>query len=338
MKYVSLIGVMRLYGHKIKEWHHLCEMDSEMSTKIYSDTTDYVPFEIKRSTDAKEGQVLYTVQYNSCRRNGHYAYSRYIPITAFDMPPILEIEWLRTQSGLERDIMDILQQLGYMFLTHVMSWHCDTRVTQTSWMESLDVNGIIIDVEDLSDTAAILLREEVLRINMPSVNTYYNVLMYGTDVPGILNLCMQQTDSMKEYYHHLPIMLSMFMVDCYGNEFQDWTKSERIDTESKLRAIMNTCTALSVHPGKRCTYGTSNGITERDVDIIRSVFGVMLEKLHEKNRKLGTISYWNYERIKGPDTVDADVMLGSMDINWESEMERARQEKETAEKVDGNGR
>lgn len=334
MKYLSLIELMRVYGSDIKESH--CMMHPFLKIVDNNDDADVdcTPFTITQDMDPASGQVFNTLALKKDIRSQFLVPQPPLCDAVYTMPPILEIEWLKDELDLDDENVDALQMIGYMHMLWVLQGsnfanelnHYDPA----AYMRRLESLDAVIEVEDVSDTAKILMARPLPFVRLPVIRSYNTSLMYGTDFVSIFNLCNEMAYSFKEMYLHLPVMLSLFMRDIYGCKLSNWSKANQLNMEDKLKKMIAAFDQdTNCGPGK-LSYSLGTVITQDDVELVRFVLTLVYDKLHELNADVGTVSYRIYKRVSGPDMTMASVRLWDMDIRWEEEMRRAEEEKKVA--------
>lgn len=332
MKYISLLHVMRNFGDRIKSCRSLCPVSSGLSnnTAFEGNTRlkpDVRPFTIENAAaDPETGQVLnmITIRETVDRER---VFDRHLPAT-LPFPPFLELEWLKTEMPLSDSMYDVMMQIACMFTLQIVTFmRTDAvRTTPEIWLAYLEERGITIEVEDLEDTPAILQSCELSDLKLPKYRSWATLLMYGPDFPKLFKICDDQSSSFKEFYHHMPVLLSLFMVEFCDGKLKNWPKQLRIDMENRIRDTMDGFSRYRFLTSDAFTYGRCMSITSADITMVRSMFTMILDRISDLNSNIGVISYGNYRYVKGPEMMRASVRLTGMGINWEEEMKRAEEE------------
>lgn len=337
MRYLSLIELMRLYRSDIKERHSMirpARPNGKVVDNRYNANMDCAPFSITQDISPTSGQIINTLALRYDIRNQFIGLQPPLSSAVYTMPPILEIEWLRGELDLDDADADALQMVGYMDMLWILQGGNFTEGVNhygiEAYMQRLESLGAIIEVEDIDDTAKILMARPLLPVRLPTIKSWSLLLIYGTDFASVFGLCDQMSCWFVEMYIHLPILLALFMRDFYGCKLSNWSKADRLRIEDKLR---NAISVLEAHteyiPGK-LTY-SMGVITKDDVDFMRFIFTLIYDKLHELNMDIGTVSYHEYKRVSGPDMVLANVRLCKMGISWETEMQQAEEKRKMAD-------
>lgn len=326
MKYVSLFKFMDLYGRHIKQYHGVKSLSSAAAQRSFQPDGVYNPFTIQSNVDEETGQVLNMLRFTSDRISKVYGYGL---LDTYIMPPILEMEWLKTELNLNDEITNVLMQLSYMFMAHILSLKSDVdNEPSDAWMQYLEEKGVIVEVEEVNDAPVILYMNPLPDITVPNIRSWITVLLYGSNFLEMLQVCFKHGDLFKELYYHMPFILTMFMADYHSNKLADWSANERLITENKIQDCINEVVKQAMRPDQVYTYGTSVDITQKDIEFLRSMFTIIYDKIHELNADMGLITFGEYSRIRGPETTRASVRLTHMNVKWNEEMERAKREKE----------
>lgn len=328
---------MRNFGDRIKSCRSLCPVSSDLSnnTAFEGNTwlkPDVRPFTIENAAaDPETGQVLnmITIRETVDRER---VFDRHLPAT-LPFPPFLELEWLKTEIPLSDSMYDVMMQIACMFTLQIVTFmRTDAaRTTPEIWLAYLEEHGITIEVEDLEDAPAILQSCELSDLKLPKYRSWATLLMYGPDFPKLFKICNDQSSSFKEFYHHMPVLLSLFMVEFCDGKLKNWPKQLRIDMENRIRDTMDGFSRYRFLTSDAFTYGRCMSITSADITMVRSMFTMILDRISDLNSNIGVISYGNYRYVKGPEMMRASVRLTGMGIDWEEEMKRAeKEEKERA--------
>lgn len=331
MRYVSLVNIMRAYGRMIAANHMLKELGNGATSLSYNFSAYYEPFIIGSDIDENSQQVTKRLYFK--KNQPHVVFRDNIP-DFIDMPPVLEMEWLKNKLDLSSRDYEALEQLSYMYICHFLSWTVDEDPSYDAWTRYMEESECIVEVEELDDAPDILLAEPLHKISMPKSRYSWSInLLYGHNFYELFNRCNDWTSRFKGVYYHLPLILSLFMIDYETNGLHWLDKSDRVDMENITRNYISDLNLLSKRESDRLTYGVSSGITTADTDFLQDVFDVIAGKLHDINTNIGVISYNVYNNIRGPEITQGSVRLADMKIRWNDEMERVKLEKEN---IQGN--
>ena len=334
MKYISLLHVMRLYGHLIKVYRSVRCLDHSTTNRPYTANGDYRPFTIGPRTDMETGQLLNTLRFNLLSNtNGLYGYNT-SQLGYVVMPPVMEVEWLKTELGLDHELTEVLNQLAYLFTVQILIYgHDMDTVTTTTWMENLERENCIIDVEDLMDTPTILSSNSISlpAVSLTKIRSWQTAILYDTTFPDLFERCVAQATSFKELYYHMPVLLTLFMRDYCVAKLKNWPKQIRLEMKNTIQDSLNRLDRYSIIANPVYTYGLCGSVTETDVNFIRTMLGMVQNKIQDLNSDIGIISFSDYQRIQGPETIRAIIRLSNMDIDWSNEISRAKREKERQE-------
>lgn len=332
MKYISLLHVMRNFGDRIKSYRSLCQVSPDLSNNVAFEGNTWLkpdvrPFTIENvAADPETGQAMNTVTIRETV-DRERVFNGHIP-AVLPFPPFLELEWLKTEMPLSDSMYDVMMQIACMFTLQIVTFmRIDTdRTTPEMWLAYLEERGMTIEVEDLEDTPAILQSCELSDLKLPKYRSWATLLMYGPNFPKLFDVCDNQSSSFKEFYHHMPVLLSLFMVEFCDGKLKNWPKQLRIDMENRIRDTMDGFSRYMSLTSDTFTYGRCMSITSADIAMVRSMFTMILDRISDLNSNIGVISYGNYCDVKGPEMMRASVRLTGMGINWEEEMKRAEEE------------
>ena len=331
MKYVSLYEIMRLYGNRVNDMHNWFKMRYDVTTQQINSRDDFTPFQIEEGaiTNANEylknspdGQTLNIINVNEEVIRDAITFT-------FIMPPILEIEWLKTVLNISDEHMKVLNQMGYLMIIWIITWN--NKDTATERLQYMANKGIIKDVEDLADVPQILSNDPLPNMALPKIYGYDNILLYGTTFPSLYRKCRAQSTSFKELYYHMPILLTLFMRDYEADKLSDWSKGLRLTIENEIKEQLQNWTFVRPMNHSIYGYGLTSGFSTLDVTFLVTMLTFINEKLHKMNTEIGLITYNEYIDVKGPEIIKADVRLCALGINWYDEIERANKEKEQEE-------
>lgn len=336
MKYISLIKILEAYGHEMKTAGYLKSLGYAAIQNSYERGMDMRPFFITQMVEQGTGQRMQTLRFRATD-SIYDVYAAQFP-NPFILPPILEFEWLQQELELPKDILEVLEQLFYMSIMQLMAFlpHFRGRMTSDAALQStecrryLEEEGLIVDMEELSDAPAVLMTNPLPEMKLPKYRSYNTVLFYAADFRTFYHLCKEQSDSFHELYIHIPAMLALFMLSYCHNELSEWSKHARLSMEGEMKTHIESLTVASSYEGD-CTYARSGRITTADKNFIQSIFIIIRDKLQDMNQNLGLISYSTYSSVTGPETVSADVQLSGMTIDWKEEMLRVKEESESGD-------
>lgn len=335
MKYASLLGTMAFYGSYVKEHRILRSLSYEAASRGYNAETEYSVFQIETAAPNGNGQIMKSLVFN--RAVSINIFGCMVP-NQVDMPPILEIEWMRARGQFSEEQMDVLEYVGYMFIMQILTG-TDNRpphdTDQSRYYELMTGTRAVVEAEDIMDTPAILSACDFPQTTLPKIKSWNMLYIYADNFSELFRLCTGQSQSFKELYVHLPVLLAMFMVEHDAESLGKWSKSERLQMENWLQEFINNFTRYTISPGTRYTYGSSTGITRMDINLQRAVFNYIYNAIHEQNSDIGLILYSDYCQVKGPETIKADVRLSGIVINWKEELARARELEQAKGQEDG---
>ncbi len=332
MKYISLIRVMSLYIDYIKDYRSMLAVGNDTVHRTFDEHTNYRPFtSIVTASSGDAGQVTKTLALDT----SVVTMSRYrqpLP-EQFALPPVVEMEWFRAHLQFEEGQFEALEQISYLFIMEILCWgyRFGNQITPADIINAAEETGIIIEMEDIDDMPAILSQIELPVSSLPKYRTWAYIYLYGNDFLSLFARCKDMSSSFSMYYMHMPVMLAMFVVECYGTDLKNWSKNERLTMENMFQEISQGFGIYNMSNADIYTYGTSSGITHKDEVFICDVFRFIYEKIHRKNANIGLITYRDYTYVRGPETVRASVRLTGMEINWREEMKRVEKESENDE-------
>lgn len=328
MKYLSLIGLMSMYGSGIKDRHSMYNLNHQVTNIGIQAKEDFNPFIIETGTneknymtDANPEQVM-----NKLTSNNIIAHANFI-LDTFIVPPILEIEWLKNELGLDDEYVEVMNQLGYAYMVWIMTWIYYTNTDTDRWLSYMEEQKAIIEVEDIEDAPYILIADPMPNVTLPKIRNWSDVLVYGSDFPSVYRKCVNQAVAFKELYHQIPVILAIFMRDYCGNKLNNWSKALCLSIENEVQDYLIKLEGYRTNDRSIYTYSLSSGITNKDRDLISNVLTIICDKLHSINAKIGLISYTNYENIRGPEKINASVRLTGMNIKWNDEICKANEKK-----------
>lgn len=325
MRYLSLTGLLGMYGRIVKDHRNLVIPSHQMMSMPFNTSQSFDPFTIVRTE--VDGQVVVALH----PRDGLVDRMTLPDMSVF---PVLEVEWLKEELELDEDTTETLNQLSYLTMVWYLWW--DRSNLAASWIDYLNTQeNVFVEVEDVKDTAAIISKYGLDEVSLPKIRSWTTVLLYGTTFHTIFKRCKEQTLVDKEMIFHAPIMLMLFMRDYCVDKLDKWTKQVRLIVENDIQTYMYDINRYAVNNDRReHTYGLASGITRGDIAFLRTIFNIMYTKIHELNSNIGLISYVDYKHVRGPETIKANVRLSGMDINWRDEIERADMEKGIESKSD----
>ena len=333
MRYVSLLKTMSAYGYAIADHRDHREIGHRIMGMGLDQRGNNAMFTIETTAPDEQGQLTKMLRFRDIADADHL-FSQ--PISPFiTVPPIVEIEWMRENLELEETQMNVLEHMAYLFVMHVLEWFTRFESMESGYYVSLlEQKGSIIDVEELEDTPRILSTMLCPSQKLPKISYYDVHYMYGANFPELFRSCKEKSRLDRVYYFNLPMLLTAFVVDFYGTNLNQWLKATRLSIEEELKACLATLDSLahrmrSVHNVD--TYGRGYELSDRDMALLTAVFRTICNTLHERNVNIGLISYSEYKGITGPDTTHASVRLAGMNINWNTEIKRANDEKASKE-------
>ncbi len=321
MKYVSLIGIMQIYGGLIKEKNRYAYFNQGFCLDGLDPDEDYRFFNIHPYMNTETGQAMVTL--TQANRKIYELIGYRVP-ERLDIPPILEIEWMKSKLDLDENTIYVLEQMGYFYIMKIVN---EGAGMIFDWTDYMTTGEAIVEIEELEDAPDIMSERILPAIPLPNCNSWQYVLMYGTNFCSLFNKCYDQLNTMKEMYFNLPVLFGMFMFHYYHNKLGDYFKSNRLDCEYLLKAwiekldkCLESAKTFSV---EKYTYGLTRDVTVLDVQLMLSVFTSIYDLIHDLNSDMGLIAYSVYDRITGPETVKASIRLSGMPNSWEDEMTRA---------------
>lgn len=332
MKYVSLIELMRLYGRSIMECHSVLHLDYRVTSRALQSDIDYRPFAIESKTDAETGQVLNTLAFNcDVDKRPLISYTA-VPDAKIVLPPILEVEWLKGVLDLGDETVEVLNQLGYMLTAWPILYTWASEVGRTAdnegiWMDFLEDEDVIMEVETLKDTAKILAARPLPRVELPKIKSWNTIMVYAAHFPNLIERCKNQSVWVKEIYYHMPVLLALFMRDYCSDGLDGWSKHARLAMESTLQKDIHELITCIRDTSQAYTYGMSMSMTAKDIEFLRLILTIIYDKIHELNVDIGLISFSEYKNVSGPEAIRADVRLSGMRIDWDRELRRVEEEK-----------
>lgn len=334
MKYISLLAVADLYGSDTRERHNIYTFNYNMTGRQISQNKDYRPFIIHTRVNGETGETMKTLTFTDTVKNANPIYR--CPDTA-TVPPIMEIEYMRNEFAgtFPADIFDVMEQMAYLYIAFVMF-----RRSQMDLSRQLE-NQCIEELEDIEDALAVMSMQKLHDYSMPKYRTYATGILYGESFAVLFRRCKNMSSSFTEYYFHLAVMFSMFLVEYKQLKLNPWSKSLRLDIVNEIRDAIKSSHGYTVLRSNIYTYCMTGSITEQDVLYVETVFNFIADAIKSMNTNMGIISYYNYTSVKGPETINASVRLSSMDVDWNDEIARAaeknaaEEEHEKAEITDG---
>ena len=343
MRYVSLINFMNVYAAAIKEYNMLKSLTANTHSQLNSETDDLTPIHIETNPS-----ITFEMENCQLRRlhlhpleNIQQIYGRNTP-TAVLMPPILEIEWLREMKSLSEEYLAVLEQLAYVYMIHSLAWQHDVRhIDETDWVSMLNRHECIIEVEDLRDTPKIVSTNRIAKVKLPKLRSWPVYLFHAASFVDLMNRCENQSSLIREIHIHMPILVSMFMLDyCHPKgHFTNWSKDDRVLCKTLLEQWIQRCSAEHNDYPDKYTYAVNAIRSRRDTDFLCDSLSFILERLKDANKNIGLITISTYCNVQGPETVHADVRLARMGIVWTDLIRAAEERKEeeaAKETVDGN--
>lgn len=340
MIYISLLKVSNMLCSMMKDNQNICNINintmgypssqpSEDNDRPESEL-DYTPFRITRTSFKEDGQEMNILALN--KRFGKALYNTSKVLSSASLYPILEIEWFRSTLELDSDTLNAMEQFAYLYVQWVGLWGNAVKGTESDLAKKLTEYEVFVKADEISDTPKILANYAVPKFNVRKYRKWNIMLFYSSSFADLYSAVTEQSQTLQEVSIHLPLLLAMFMIDYSNKNLASWGNSSRLSVERALEeeiAIFSRQN-VSTHEGvdKKYTYWIARYVTASDRDMIVSVLTMIKARLHEENSNMGTISFTQYKDARGRDgTITAAVRLSCMDLNWETEMARAEQEK-----------
>lgn len=320
MKYISLLLVADYYNSFVKENRCIRVLDWNTIGRQFRPHTDYRPFIINTATDSETGEVSKTLTFTDMIEMSLSSFNFPGVMT---VPPIMEIEYARHELNgtFSKDILDALEQIAYLYTV------CVTMNRTNTDLSTVLEEQCVKDLEDIQDALAFMAVHKFHEYNMPKYRSYSIGILYGDSFVTLFKRCKEMLESFIEFYFHLTVMLAMFLVECKHLKLDTWPKHIRISIIDEMRDVIRQFHGFSHKADNVYTYCMTRNVTRQDVLLVETVFNYIIEKVNDMNTNMGTISYYNYTRINGPETINASVRLSSMNINWTNELARAEKEK-----------
>lgn len=340
MIYISLLKVSNMLCSMMKDNRNICNINFNTmgypSSQLSADDNlpeaelDYTPFKITRMSVKEDGQAMNILALN--KRFGKALYNTSKVLSSASLYPILEIEWFRSTLELDSSILDTMEQFAYLYVQWVGLWGNAVKGTESDLARNLTEYEVFVEADEIKDTPKILADYDVPKFNAGKYRKWNIMLFHSSSFADLYSAIAEQSQKLQEVSIHLPLLLALFMIDYSNKNLSSWGNSTRLSVERALEeeiAIFSR-QSVSTYDGvdKKYTYGIARYVTAADRDIIISVLTMIKAKLHEANSNMGTISFMQYKDARGRDgTIMAAVRLSCMDLNWETEMARAEQEK-----------
>lgn len=315
MKYISLLSVAELYGEVVKNQHDTQRLNTDGCTGQrwleiipHTDETGQVWKNIRQIRQAVDKIFLHFIAPNA-------------QVVCATVPPIMEIEYMKQALPFGADIFDVMEHTAYLYIIIVLlQW------TKTSdWSQGLD-DGCIQELEDIKDALFVMEKNELTKRTCPKYAAYQLKILYGHDFSELFHRCTAQTLKMDELYYHLPVLLSMFLLDEHHN-FETWSENALLNMTDEIKNQVNEfCNYDLVSTGY--SYGMGRYWTTGDRDFMKIVFNYIMKEINKKKNQPKAISYQSYQRFNGPDRISTKIKLVDMSVSWDEEIERAEREKQ----------
>lgn len=319
MKYISLLAAADWYTNHVKDRRSLSRICAPSGYPGRMLT-------ILQTTD-ETGQIMknirtFTPQFLSYDFHGGYL----IDAETF---PIMEIEYMKKTIPFEDPrIFEVMEQMAYFYI--VMAMLPGSKLRMDSWIDEINESGCIRELEDIEDALIIIENQKHSVGTAIKIAEYETYIFNSTDFLTLFYRCERQTTKLMEFYYHMPILLSIFLVDNERLALDTWTKTQRIRFVDEVNYLHDEFIEYNLVDSDSYSYGTSANPTTADLNFVFTVFDYIVSKVKNKNAKMGIISYNEYTDVSGPEHIEATVRLSQMHINWDEEIERAKQEKEAA--------
>lgn len=323
MKYISLLAVADFYGSDIKERRGIRTFNYNMTGGQFTANRDYRPFIINTEINDETGEVLKTLTFTETVKKANPIYGCPDEVT---VPPIMEIEYMRHEFAekISTEILDVMEQMAYLYVVYVMM-----SGGQTDLNRQLEEQGIE-ELEDIGDALAVMSMQELHEYTMPKYRSYATGILYGTSFVSLFRRCADMSSVFTEFYFHLAVILSMFLVEYKHSKLSTWSKSVRLGIVNEIQDSMRRIQGYNIQRNNVYTYCMTGSITRQDVSCVETVFNFIIDRVKNMNVNMGTISYSNYTNVRGPETINASVRLSSMHVNWTEEIAHAEEAKKAA--------
>lgn len=315
MKYISLLAVANWYAHHTKDRRSLSRICAPSGYQGRMLTI--------RQTTAETGQIMKnisTVVPQFLYHNFHTGY-----LTDAEMFPIMEIEYMKKTLPFGDPVFEVLEHMAYFYI--VMAMFPGSQLRMDSWADEVNDSGCIKELEDIEDALLVMEKQKFFESAAPKIAEYETYIFSDTDFLSLFYRCEKQTTKLMEFYYHIPVLLSIFLVDNERLNFNTWTKTQRIRLVEEINYLHDMFSEYRLINMNHYSYGTSANPTDADRDFVFTIFDYIVGKIKNKNAKMGIISYDDYTDVRGPEHIEATVRLSNMHINWDEEIERAEQEK-----------
>ena len=155
-------------------------------------------------------------------------------------------------------------------------------------------------------------------------------MFHAASFVDLMNRCENQSSLIREIHIHMPILVSMFMLDyCHPKgHFTNWSKDDRVLCKTLLEQWIQRCSAEHNDYPDKYTYAVNTIRSRRDTDFLCDSLSFILERLKDANKNIGLITISTYCNVQGPETVHADVRLARMGIVWTDLIRAAEERKE----------
>lgn len=331
MRYLSMINLLERYNELTKEYRSLLSLNYNNSQLPLQQGASYAPFAIRTMAD-KDGSMIKMLTHGPGMNPDRMYTMRNMPAT-MQFAPILEIEWMRTLPEMPGEMVDALEQIAYFTFLNVISWRDYNEVESTEltgFDNIMERSNFFIDTEINEETATDIYQRMIGLESRrpPKVRSWSTVYMYGSDFRELFGCCEQQSCAQKEYYLHLPMLMFMFLAEYKRTNLKYWDNGFKLRMETTMQQIIQAYNNGNDANYPVYTYGLSSGRTIRDTELLTTMFGIIKAALHECNSNIGTINIYDYNKVHGPETIRATIMLSGMNVNWQDEIIRVAHEKQ----------
>lgn len=339
MKYLSLMRAVNDYGKSLKGG----STPIRMSTNAFSGSgvrsvRESNPFQIQSEVDKETGQVINNLLTNNDLPFINHSL-RERPNFLFNLPPIMEIEWLKEKLNLTKEQANALEQLSYTMII----WLAD-EATNGSRNENVTTEYITetfeVDIETLDEVLPLITQIESLNVRRSGVQNWIFTVYYSNDFKELFELCSTYlVNNFLHIYLHLPLLLILFMRDYEQNKLRYWNSYKKIETEELLKDFLNYQKSLHFSRHGYYSYGRGLYRTEEDYLLINTLLEALYNRICELNRDIGLLSYRSYQDLlkkaqkdaNGQKKIKGEISLSDVEMYWNEEIERAEAKKKEKE-------
>lgn len=315
MKYISLLSVAELYGEVMKSNRDIqrlnmngCTGQRWLEILPHTDETGQVWKDIQQIRQAVDETFLHSIAVNG-------------RVVSATVPPIMEIEYMKQVLPFGADIFDVMEHTAYLYIIIVLLQWTET----SNWAAGLD-DGCIQELEDIKDALFVMEKNELTKRTCPKYASYHLGILYGHNFSELFHRCTAQTLEMDELYYHLPVLLSMFLLDDSHN-FKTWPEKMLLNMIDEIRDQFE-----EFHEYDLILTGYSYGMgrywTTGDLNFMETVFNYIIRKINKQKNCVKAISYSSYQRFSGPGRISTKIKLVDMSLSWDEVIERAEREKQ----------